>query len=222
MRKRAGSSVPARGAQGGAAAAGKEEKTVTRQGKEPPPLFPEIDLPDPPSLEAADNYLLRKYSNLRQFFVNSPYYIVAESKKKGNNASLHRKRFSCKLTRLKDVERYSDKYHQKENKLLQFIDINSMPSDLHPDKKSNLFLVDRKRPIEEEEEGGKKKKTKKKETKKRDSKKDKEESKINLVDEMDVFQKLEKQEASSSTTKVLYCISFFLLTREFRWKRGMK
>lgn len=207
MRKRAGSSAPARGAQGGAAA-GKEEKTVTRQGKEPPPLFPEIDLPDPPSLEAADNYLLRKYSNLRQFFVNSPYYVVPESKKKGKNASLHRKHFSCKLIQLKDVERYSDKYRQKENKLLQFIDINLMPSDLNPDKKSNLFLVDRKRPIEEEEDSGKKKKTKKKETKKKetkkkatkDSKKDKEESKVNLVDEMDVFQKLEKQEA---TTKVL-------------------
>jgi hypothetical protein len=82
-------------------------------GKEPPPSFPSINLPKKLSLNVQDYYLLRKNSQLEQFFLKSPFYINI---KKQN----------------KDIERYSDYYIEKMKEEPNLFSLLHIESGLFP------------------------------------------------------------------------------------------
>lgn len=82
-------------------------KITDDEGKEipaseigPPPLFPKVELPSMPELEAQDQRLRERWRGLNQAYIKSPYHLKADLPKDGLSA---------------DIARYSSKY-RPENK----------------------------------------------------------------------------------------------------------
>jgi hypothetical protein len=104
-----------------------DQTALKDAGQEPPPLYPEMEIPDPPVLSLEDVYRVRKMRELTYRIQRSPFYIVPEKK-------------------VNDVIRWGDRHSPQNiagkdmlgNCLTDYPDNSLLPSELLAGKKVGL------------------------------------------------------------------------------------
>jgi len=89
-------------------------KKVVKEAPAPPPLFPEVNIPDPPLITLLDVYMLRKIRELRRRLRDSPFYVLCSQPKSEIERYSDKKIFALAKPQVSSVIKLVESYYPKE------------------------------------------------------------------------------------------------------------